>query len=204
MQATTMRGHGRKYHKSVVHIPGVVPRLGNIWYPISVPLPNSSRKNPTITRIRPYPIPLPIPSRNAGQGRLLSAKALKASHYDAVGDDEADKDGECLADLIVPGLEHLVHDHHQSGHHHKLDNDSDRLRDCIAQERYYHIGQAESTAVTETAITRAGLKFGCDCERGTYSEHLTITGLSFDIGFTSGMNVFFRFICQLPFLLRVC
>ncbi len=32
-------------------------------------------------------------------GAVAECEGLKASHYDAVGDDEADKDGECLADL---------------------------------------------------------------------------------------------------------
>ena len=65
---------------------------------------------------------------------VAQGKGLETPHDDAVGDDQADKDRQLLADVRLESFQHLVHNDHQRGDDHELNDDADSVWHHVAKQ----------------------------------------------------------------------
>ena len=126
----------REQHQSVGFVPATIAlAAATCVTPNNVPLPNNSRKKPTIIKIRLYPSPLPTPSRKLSRTVVLHRKPFRPAHHDTVGDNQTDKHGEFFAQSVTERFENLVNDNHQRGNDRHLHDDPNAAGNPVANQR---------------------------------------------------------------------
>ena len=109
-------GHGRENHHTIVHIPCVVPPLREDLITHQSAAAEELAEEGYDDEDDAVAQAVADSVKEGGPGAVVEGECLKTTHDDTVGDDEADKDGERLAHLIVIRLQHLIHYHHKRSH----------------------------------------------------------------------------------------
>ena len=76
-------------------------------------------------------------------GAIPKGEGFEATHEDTVRDDEPDEDGQLLTYVISIRLEDFADQRHQRSCYDELDDDTDAVRDTLAQERDDHVSEGD-------------------------------------------------------------
>lgn len=163
--------HRREYHQAVVGIAGGVERLRHHLH-----AEQRARAEQLAEKRHDYKydgiadaVAHPVEKRRPGT--VGHGERLKAPHQYTVCDNQAYKHRELHRNIVGERQQQLVDDDNQTGHHHKLYDDTYVGRDSIAYQRYDDIGESEHRNHRHTHHYR-GLELRRDSEHRTDTEYL--------------------------------
>ena len=194
--------HRREDHHTVVLIAGVVPPLGE--HLVAEKCAGSEEFTEEGDDDQDHAVAESVADavEEGGPGTVVEREGFKSAHDDTVGDDQPDEHRQGFGDVVGVGFQHLIDDYHQRRYYHELHDYADRLRNRVAKEGYYHVGECEHGRHRD-GHHDGRLHFRRYGKRRTDAEHLHDHGIVFRQGVDEGDQALFPVHCCASFPLLI-